>query len=181
MRFAEAKERGLITVVGVPYEGVISGLPGTREGPHHVRRASYLLESYVPGLDVDLRDVPFTDMGDVEVFGPPEKATGEVEEITAGIRYPVFIGGDHSITVGVVRALKRRYGELRVLYFDAHLDLRDSYGESAHSHACSAARIMDTGVRITFFGARSGTREEWERARRTEVFGVADPWPTALN
>ena len=177
MRFAGAKEGGKITVVGIPYEGVLSGLPGTREGPHYVRRASYLLESYVPELDVDLQELPFVDMGDVELFGPPERVCGEVEEIVTGVGLPVLIGGDHSITVGAVKALRKRYGRMEVLYFDAHLDLRDEFGESTHSHACSAARIAETGTNIRFFGVRSGTREEWRKAGKMKVFGAEDDWP----
>ena len=181
MRFAGARERGSITIVGVPYEGVISGLPGAKEGPYHVRKASYLLETYVPELGVDVRDVQLADMGDVEPFGCPKKAAKEVEEVVTGVRYPVIIGGDHSITVGAVRALKKRYGELRVLYLDAHLDLREEYGGSAHSHACTAARIAETGAHISFFGVRSGTREEWAGAEEMDVRRAGERWPTEFR
>ncbi len=177
MEFAEAKEHGEITIVGVPYEGILSGLPGMREGPHFIRKASYLLESYVPALDVDLKDVPFTDMGNVELFGSPEKVAEEVAELTAGVRHPVVIGGDHTVTIGVVRELVKRYGDLKVLYFDAHWDLREEYGESTHSHACTAARIADLGAEVIFFGVRSGSREEWERGKSFTHFSTTEHWP----
>ncbi len=182
MEFAEAKEHGDITIVGIPYEGILSGLPGMREGPHFIRKASYLLESYVPALDVDLKDVAFTDMGNVELFGAPEKITEEVSEIVAGIKYPVVLGGDHTVTIGVIKDLIRRYGKLTVLYFDAHWDLRAEYGESTHSHACTAARIAEMGANIVFFGVRSGSREEWQKGKDFELYATEDtPWPTRLG
>lgn len=177
MEFAEAKERGEITIVGIPYEGILSGLPGMREGPHFIRKASYLLESYVPGLKMDLRDIPFTDMGNIELFGSPEKISEDVSEVVAGIRYPVILGGDHTVTIGVVKDLIKRYGELKVLYLDAHWDLRAEYGESSHSHACTAARIADMGAEVIFFGVRSGSRDEWEMGRNFTSFSAADAWP----
>ncbi len=177
MEFAEAKEHGDITIVGIPYEGILSGLPGMREGPHFIRKASYLLESYVPRLDVDLKDVPFTDIGNVELFGSPEKITEDVSEIVAGIKYPVVLGGDHTVTIGVVKDLLRRYGELKVLYFDAHWDLRAEYGESTHSHACTAARIAEMGAEVVFFGVRSGSREEWKESEKYTSFSTTEAWP----
>ncbi len=177
MEFAEAKEHGEITIVGIPYEGILSGLPGMREGPHFIRKASYLLESYVPTMGVDLHDVEFTDMGNVELFGQPEKITEEVSEVIAGIKYPAVLGGDHTVTIGVVKDLIKRYGELNVIYFDAHWDLRDEYGESKHSHACTAARILEMGANVTFIGIRSGSREEWERAKTLPMFPPGKAWP----
>ncbi len=177
MEFAEAKEHGDITIVGIPYEGVLSGLPGMREGPLFIRKASYLLESYVPGLRTDLKDIQFTDIGNVELFGPPEKISEDVSEIIAGIKKPVVLGGDHTVTIGVVKDLIRRYGNLNVIYFDAHWDLRESYGESTHSHACTAARIADMGAKITFIGVRSGSKEEWERGKIFPAFTVEEKWP----
>ncbi len=177
MEFAEAKDHGDITIVGIPYEGVLSGLPGMREGPLFIRKASYLLESYVPALRADLRDVPFTDMGNVELFGTPEKISEDVAEVVAGIKYPVVLGGDHTVTIGVVKDLIKRYGELNVIYFDAHWDMRDSYGESTHSHACTAARIAEMGAKITFIGVRSGAKEEWERGKTYPRFKAGEKWP----
>lgn len=182
MEFAEAKEHGDITIVGIPYEGILSGLPGMREGPHFIRKASYLLESYVPALDIDLSDAAFSDMGNVELFGAPEKITEEVSEVVAGIKYPVILGGDHTVTIGVVKDLIQRYGRLKVLYFDAHWDLRESYGESTHSHACTAARIVDLGAEVIFFGIRSGSKEEWERGKGFELYpDEGMPWPTRFG
>jgi agmatinase len=181
MEFAEAKERGDITSVGLPFEGILSGLPGMREGPHFIRKASYLLESYVPGLNVDLRYVQFNDLGNVELFGSPERVTEDIAEVTAGIKYPVALGGDHSITIGIVNDLIKRYGELHVIYFDAHWDLRDSYGDSSHSHACVASRLLDMGAKITFLGVRSGSREEWERGKTLSMFGPDETWPDKFS
>lgn len=177
MEFAEAKEHGDITIVGFPYEGILSGLPGMREGPHFIRKASYLLESYVPRLDVDLQDVPFADMGNLELFGSPEKVAGEISEVIAGIKYPAVLGGDHTVTIGVIKDLLKRYEGLKVLYFDAHWDLRGEYGESTHSHACTAARIADLGAEVIFFGVRSGSREEWEMGKKFTSFGATEAWP----
>ena len=74
---------------------------------------------------------------------------------------PIILGGEHTVTLGVLRALKKRYGHFGVVQFDAHADLRDSYEGSPYSHACVMRRAVDDlGLALFQVGVRSVSPEE---------------------
>jgi agmatinase len=93
----------------------------------------------------------------------PREMIKKVEESVAGIiRYnkvPVMLGGEHSISTGSVRALRKKYPRLSVLHFDAHADMRDRYQGSPYSHACVARRLSEI-CPVVQVGTRSMSREE---------------------
>lgn len=172
IRFVGATDRGGAVLLGVPYDRTQSYRPGASHGPRAVREASWSLETYSPTLDADLEDVGLLDAGDLEVTEAEPAAMVEAvsravaEILPTGI--PVLLGGDHTASVGAVQAAARRFPDLRVVVLDAHLDLRAEYEGQRWSHACTVRRIMEAvgDGRVVQMGARSGTREEWEFARR---------------
>ena len=127
-------EGSKIALLGAPYDSTTSFRPGTRYGPPAVRAASYGLESYSPELNLDLEDISFSDLGDLELpFGRPERA---FDVLRAGVQYvlennvmPLVIGGEHSLTLPCVEAVHKKYPSLHLLVFDAHCDLREEYLE----------------------------------------------------
>lgn len=157
------------TLLGVPYDRTASFRSGARFGPAAIRWASQSIESYSPVLDRDLEEVVFTDRGDLEVehLSPEVMVDTVAREVASVAGLPVLLGGEHTVTVGAVRALAARHPDLRVLVLDAHLDLREEYEGSRWSHACATRRLVDaTGwERVAALGIRSGTREEFETAR----------------
>lgn len=174
VRFVGAADtpRAHLALVGVPYDRTQSFRRGAASGPEGVRKASLSLETYSPALDRDLADVGLQDLGDLPVADlPPEAMVERVCDAVARLPadvVPVLLGGDHTLTAGAVRALVRRFPDLRVLVLDAHLDLRDEYEGSRWSHACAVRRVWDEvgDGRVVLVGARSGLKEEWEFARR---------------
>lgn len=176
--FADA-EAGLdvasYAVLGLPFDCTASFRSGSRDGPNAIRRASFNFESYNSFYDIDLSEVPICDLGDLDLGADPDYAD---ETILDGISLlpesvvPVFLGGEHSVTPSIVRGLKDRApGRLSVLVLDAHLDLRDEYGCTRHSHACASRRILEH-VGVTDYasiGIRSGSREEFEFARENRL------------
>lgn len=168
-----ASELGLgrVALLGVPYERTQSYRRGASEGPRAVREASWSLETYSPVFARDLCEVGLYDLGDLEVRElEPEAMVVEVERAAAALPHgtvPVLVGGDHTLTVGALRALRRHYPELRMVVFDAHLDLREVYEGDPWSHACTARRVWEVlgDGRLVQLGVRSGTREEWAFAR----------------
>ncbi len=166
-------ERARVALLPVPYDGTASYVPGARRGPQAILDASPQLELYDAELQVEPYRVGITTLPPLDVVIDPEAMLARVERavslIAKGEKFPVVLGGDHSITVGVVRALKERYGSLSVLHLDAHADLRDEYQGSRLSHACVARRLVELGCQVVQLGVRSLTREEAQWLRKSEA------------
>lgn len=154
----------------VPYEGGVSWGRGASLAPDAVIEASAELELY----DEALRFEPCR-MG-IATVAPPKDLSGP-EPMVASVRravgavleegqYPVVLGGDHSVSIGVFEALHDRYGRLSVVQLDAHADLRDRYQGDRLSHACTMARIRERTEDTLQVGIRSLCREEAERITR---------------
>ena len=165
-------EAACLVLFGAPYDGTVSFRPGARFAPQVMRADSSALETYSPYQDKDLADCPTFDSGDLELpFGRPEPALQLIEQRAATIladnKLPLMIGGEHLLTLGALKAAYTRYGDLHLLHFDAHTDLRDSYLGEKLSHATVIRRAWDIlgDGRIWQFGIRSGEREEFAWAK----------------
>jgi arginase family enzyme len=121
--------RGLdVAIVGVPFDGGTSYRPGARMGPREIRAQSSLIRSYNYFQKVAPFDrLNVADAGDIDA--PPVSIEKCYEAVEAGIgaiadagARPLVAGGDHSITLPVLRALARRHDPLAVVQFDAHID-----------------------------------------------------------
>lgn len=165
--FSERVSDSRFAILGVPMDWTSSFRPGSRFGPGAIRLASWSLEEYSVSLGGSLEDFAFEDWGDVDLPpGNPERSVEVVERATQlitelGMR-PMSLGGEHLLTLGVLRALRRRHEDMALLYLDAHADLRDEYAGERYSHATVLRRIVDeVGVRHVFaVGTRSSTEEE---------------------
>lgn len=161
-------------ILPVPYEATTSWGEGTRNGPDAILEASAYLETYDHELDAEPHRAGICTLPALELTDAgPERAVGELREAygrildAGGDRFPLILGGEHSITSAPIRAWQERLdSELSVLQFDAHTDLRDSYGGTPWSHACAMRRAMESTDRILAVGVRSMTAEERELVRR---------------
>lgn len=163
-------------IFGAPFDSTTSYRPGTRFGSSAIRRESFGIETYSPYQDKDITDYDIFDSGDVELcFGSPERALSDIEERTAQIlsdgKLPVMLGGEHLVTLGAVRAVRKKYDDLYIIQFDAHADLRSDYLGQELSHACVMRRCWELvgDGHIYQFGIRSGERTEFEFAREHTV------------
>ncbi len=164
-------DRAAAVVLPVPYDATTSYRTGTRDGPHALIEASRYLELYEAELDHEPSDWGIATLPEIEpdVSGP-EAMTDRVERavrdvIDAG-RLPVVLGGEHSITVGAVRAAKRAFPGLSVLQLDAHADMRDSYQGSHFSHATVMRRVRESVSTAVQVGVRSISAEERAHLRQ---------------
>ncbi len=153
---------------GAPFDSTTSYRPGTRFGSRTIRQESFGVETYSPYQDKDMTDYSFFDSGDLELcFGSSEKALEDIEERTKTIledgKRPFMMGGEHLVTLGAVRAVAKKYPDLRIIHFDAHADLREEYLGAQLSHAAVLKRCWELvgDDRIFQFGIRSGDREEF--------------------
>lgn len=159
-----------ITILSAPLASSVSWLGGTERGPQAIIDASPALEvfddellSETVRLGIETRPIPdFTAITAAESCRRIEEA---VARELAGGRFPVLLGGEHTVTVPAVRACLARYPDLHVVQIDAHLDLRQEYDGNLYSHACVMRRLDDLGVPFTQIGIRSFSREEYELVR----------------
>lgn len=169
------RTQGVPVLVGIPFDGQSSYLRGTAGAPRKIREALACEASNQwteTGVDLGVRGI-YEDAGDLQIveehaFAAVERALGEV--INLGKR-PVSLGGDHSITFPIVKAVAARHPDLTIFHFDAHGDLYDEFEGNRLSHACPFARIMEAGLakRLVQVGIRTVNRHQREQAER---FGV---------
>lgn len=174
-RFLRAKddyEQSRVVIVGAPLDQTTSFRPGTRMAPKRIRELSYGLEDYSPYLDDSLNNRVFHDAGDIEMpLGNLLKSLSLIEKVTGNIvedgKVPLFIGGEHLITYPIVKQVATRYPQLKVVHFDAHADLRDSFFGEKLSHATVLRRVCECikDRHLYQFGIRSGVKEEFDFAR----------------
>ena len=157
---------------GVPLDVTGSFRAGTRFGPQQIRAAEEGLEDYSLVLDRDVRQVKVLDRGDLELpTGNLEGSLVRIEEEAATALEQgmacVALGGEHLITLPLVRAALARYPDLAVLHLDAHADLADRYGGSPLTHATVMRRVAELlgPGRLVQLGIRSATPEETAFAR----------------
>ncbi|MFW6145150.1 MAG: arginase family protein, partial [Candidatus Natronoplasma sp.] len=149
------------SIVGVPYDGTSSFRLGSKKGPDRIREASYCFEPYLFEYDICLRDVALHDHGDIsrvdDHFRLKDSLKDTIRKIVSRKKFPIVLGGEHSISPIVVSALKEEHEDLNVLILDAHLDFRDEYEGMKHSHATTSRRISEiVGLNNTFvYGVRS--------------------------
>lgn len=161
-------DRAAFAVLPLPYERTVTFRPGTSRGPEAIIDASWSLETYDEELGRETSRAGICTLPPLEFDGPPEALADRVAaiargEIAAG-RMLAGIGGEHSVSLGLVRAHAAAYAGLSVLALDAHADLRDVYGGSRYGHACVMRRILEHAP-IVQVGIRSLTGEEMEFIR----------------
>ncbi|MGQ0551713.1 MAG: agmatinase [Planctomycetota bacterium] len=173
-----------VAVVLAPYDLTSTYGKGADRGPAALLAASGAVETWDDETGRDLEELGYTTWrpADPAAFGRlrPEIMVRELERahaahIEAG-RFTLGVGGEHSISYGQFAALRARYPDLAVLQVDAHCDLRDTYKDSPHSHACIARRFLEDGAPLVQVGMRSCSREEAAliAARRLTVHWARD-------
>ncbi len=167
--------RAVPTLLGIPFDAQSSYLRGAAEAPTKIREALACdASNHWTETGVDLgADGAYEDGGDLEFFEKDAVTVIEhgVDEIIRQGKRPVCLGGDHSITYPIVKAVARKYSGLTIVHFDAHPDLYDEFEGSRLSHACPFARIMEAGLakRLVQVGIRTINRHQREQAQK---FGV---------
>ncbi|MFH1059982.1 MAG: agmatinase [Pseudomonadota bacterium] len=171
-------------IIPVPLEATVSWGEGTSLGPAAIMNASANMELYDEVLDQETyRVVGILTRQAVDVHGGLSAVLDRVQaavaaELAAG-RLPVVLGGEHSLTLGALRAVKAKYGaNFTVLSLDAHLDLREEYGGEPLSHACVMKRALDLGLTVRHLGVRSCSVEE---AALVKARGLRPIWARLVH
>ena len=157
-------EKAKVVILPVPYGRTVSYKQGTENGPRAILDASCSLELFDEEIGRDTYRIGINTPEELKVqMLSPEEMTAQVEERVSHFvkddKFPVILGGEHTVTIGAVKALLKTHKNMSVFSLDAHHDLRDTYKDSRFSHACVNRRISEMcGTVIT--GARSLSKEE---------------------
>ncbi len=159
-------------IIGFPMDLTVTGRHGTGLAPAGIREASYLLETYSPYQGKDLCDLKLSDVGDIELPFSINEAINVIERISNRIvqdnKMIISLGGEHLITLPIMKEIKRRYKDVAVIHIDAHLDMSENYLGIKLNHDTVMRRIAELiGMdNIYQAGQRSGSYEEWNLPKR---------------
>ena len=187
------KSYGKENVVVIPFglEKTVSYGGGTSKGPKEIIRASHQVELF----DEDLNKEPYKYIGikTLEPF-PIKKnmadALKQIENINKILldkkKFPLTLGGEHSLTPGAIRPFIKKFGRICLLHFDAHADLRNSYNNNKFSHASAIRRCLDNpNVSVVSFGVRNISLSEIsflrKNKKRIKIFWAKDKSNWNLN
>ncbi|MBI5787294.1 MAG: agmatinase [Candidatus Schekmanbacteria bacterium] len=167
-------EDSKVVILPLPYEQTTSYQGGTRMGPAAIIRASQNVELY----DCEIQREPYHNIGIYTLpeliadYSSYENNLAQIQNVTVMLlesnKFPVALGGEHSISLGLVKAFAAKYPNLSVLQLDAHADLRESYQETPYNHACVMRQIIEHAPAVQV-GIRNLSREEADFARVREL------------
>jgi agmatinase len=161
-------------IFGVPYDKTTTFRSGASSAPDKIRQASWNFETYNIRTGLDFKDIKVHDSGNLDVVkDKPQKMLEKVKYFTSNIvkhgKFPISIGGEHSITSGLIRAFPNN---IAVLSLDAHLDFRQEYEGEKNNHACIIRRISEyiNLKNIVILGVRSAEKHEYESAKKQGLY-----------
>ena len=176
-------------ILGVPFDVTSTYRTGARFGPNAVRQASLNIETYSFRSGIDVEDLALHDLGDLHASTSPKRTVDVlglvVADVLAAKKLPVVIGGEHTITLGVMKGLGDKARKTAVVSFDAHLDLRKEFMGLTLSHTTfmrvineevKPAKIIEVGTRAVCkeeLGYADGSGIDFFTAQQIRKEGVA--------
>ncbi len=157
-------DKARVVIIPAPYEGTVTYRKGTRNGPYAIFEASKYMELYDEEMNAETFKIGIHTMPPLDIASlSPEAMIRAVQkaerDVLAAGKFPVLIGGEHSVSIGAVKAAKEAAGDISILHFDAHHDLRDEYEGSKNSHACVGRRMQEIASLVQL-GIRSASKED---------------------
>jgi agmatinase len=162
-------------ILGVPFDVTSTYRTGARFGPNAIRQASLNIETYSLRSNFDAERLPITDLGDLHVSSDPKKTINILSLVAKDLfekeKIPVTIGGEHTITLGILKGLKSQSQKTALVVFDAHLDLRKEFLGLTLSHT-TFMRLINENIKpakIIEVGTRAICKEELDYSKKTGI------------
>jgi len=188
---ADTKIKNKVVVIPFGLEKSVSYGGGTKNGPKEIIKASHQVELF----DEELNKEPYKSIGIKTLKSFPIKKNlklaidqlGKInEKIISDNKFPLVLGGEHSITPGSIKPFTKKYKELILLHFDAHADLREEYNDEKFSHACAIKRCLDfKNVKVVSIGIRNLSISEMKfynnNKKRIKIFWGKDKYKWNLK
>jgi agmatinase len=162
-------------ILGIPFDVTSTYRTGARFGPNAIRQASLNIETYSFRTGIDIEDLKMHDLGDLHISTDTEKTLERISLVIKDIleagKTPVTIGGEHTITLGVMKGLGEKASKTAIVSFDAHLDLRNEYMGLKLSHTTFMRRINEKvkPSKIIEVGTRAVCKEELDYAKKAGI------------
>ncbi len=167
-------ETAEIAILPVPYDGTSTWLKGADKGPQAILEASPNMEFYDIETDSEVYRQGIATLDAITEDSSPEAMAQAVENrmdvLLRDKKFPVLLGGEHSVSIGAFRAIAKHYATFSILQLDAHSDMRDEYEHSPYNHACVMARGKEITPSIVQVGIRSTAIEEKHNIDPTRIF-----------
>jgi agmatinase len=168
-------EKAKYVVFGVPFDVTSTYRTGARFGPNAIRQASQNIETYSFRAGMDAEDLSLHDLGDLHASTSPKRTVDMLKLVVADLlaakKMPVAIGGEHMVTLGIVKGLGSKAKKTAVISFDAHLDLRKEFMGLTLSHT-TFIRVINEEVKpakIIEVGTRAVCKEEMAYAKEAGI------------
>ena len=168
-------EKAKYVVFGVPFDVTSTYRTGARFGPNAIRQASLNIETYSFRTGVDVEDLALHDLGDLHASTSPKRTVDMLKLVVADLlaakKMPIAIGGEHTITLGIMKGLGVNAKKTALVSFDAHLDLRKEFMGLTLSHT-TFMRLIDEEVKpakIVEVGTRAVCKEELAYAEQSGI------------
>lgn len=170
-------DNAAVLLQSIPYDGTSTWGKGADRGFATFLNALEHMELYDIETDSEAYRHGVHILPDITENESPEKVFETVyqntRELLAGGKYLTFFGGEHSVSIGVIKAFYEKYADLTVLQLDAHADLRDSYGGTAYNHAC-ALHDASQNANLVQVGIRSADSSEMKYLNRQQCYFAED-------
>jgi agmatinase len=166
-----------IVICGIPYDVTSTFRHGSQNAPESIRKYSESIETFSYIQKKDLTDYNIYDAGDI-IFSDKhtQKALNKIEEYVSKFinndKKVLYIGGEHLVTFPVIKKYYEKYKDLKLIYFDAHADMRDDFDGNKLSHSTVARRAVELigEKNIYMFGIRSFERKEYNFIKNNNIF-----------
>lgn len=168
-------EKADYVILGVPFDVTSTYRTGARFGPSAIRQASLNIETCSIRTGLDVEDLKIHDLGDLHVSTDTGKTvemlSSVIKDLLDAGKTPVTIGGEHTITLGVIMGFGGKASDIVIVDFDAHLDLRNEYSGLRFSHTTFMRRINETAkpAKIIEVGTRAVCKEELAYAKKAGI------------
>lgn len=170
-------KKSKIAVLPIPYDETTTWIKGASKGPQAIIEASANMELYDLETNTNIAEKGIHTVAPMKPDKKPEKMIESIKNTTSKLlkdnKFVVGLGGEHTISTGLVKAHKEAYPDLSVIFLDAHFDLREEYNSGKYDHACTASRIKEMCPLIEI-GVRSISEDEEERVDWNKTFLARD-------
>jgi agmatinase len=173
--FQRPFEEADYVILGVPFDVTSTYRTGARFAPAAIRQASLNIETYSLRTGLDVEDLRLHDLGDLHISTNMKKTMGALQSVINDVREagktPITIGGEHTITLGIIKGMGARVPKTAVVSFDAHLDLRNEFLGLKLSHTTFMRRIREeiSPAKIIEVGTRALCKEELAYAEEAKI------------
>lgn len=173
--FQKPFEKADYIIIGVPFDVTSTYRTGARFGPNAIRQATLNIETYSLRAGIDVENLSLHDLGDLHVSTDTVKTLEMlkfvVKDVLEAGKTPVAIGGEHTITLGILKGLGAKASKTAVVSFDAHLDMRDEFMGIKLSHTTFMRRISEEvkPAKIIEVGTRAMCKEELTYSKKAGI------------